>query len=453
MAKHKIICGHVLDVLKDIPSESINCIVTSPPYWGLRKYPDSSVRVWGGNEKCNHEWEVEWKRIGREFARLDFPYHKCIKCGAWKGQLGLEPDSNMFIRHLCDIFDEIKRILRKDGTCWVNLADSYSNKSLCLIPFRFAIEMVNRGWLLRNIIIWVKPNPLPESVKDRFSEDYEFLFFFAKSKRYYFEQQLFPLAKTTITRSFFPFYPDSEKSQVWRDTETGVGRDAQTFNEEVYKKIARGEKLFRNMRCVWNIPVKPYPFFHFAVFPEELVETPIKAGCPEYTCSKCGIPQVPIYETKKLIDVIIDEDIKYNTKYDPELTGQTLQGFIRSQSIAKERNSSRIIAEQLFPHDKKLQQEFINLIHDHSSVILQRYIIGYKICGCGTGVKRGVVLDPFAGSGTVSLVAEKLGRDSISIEVVPEYCDMIEKRLKPFTKQQGLFERCIITRELGEKDE
>jgi len=459
VAYHKIICGHILDALKTIPNESINCVITSPPYWGLRKYPDAAIRVWDEDKNCDHEWKngmkkqvgggpvsPEWQRTGREHTRIDFPYRECEKCGAWEGQLGHEPNPEMFIRHLCDIFDEIKRVLRKDGTCWVNISDCYRDRCLCLIPFKFVTEMVNRGWILRNTIIWYKPNPLPESVKNRFSTDFEYLFFFVKSKKYYFDQPMCPLAETTVKRSFSPFYPDNERAVYWREQQVGKGRDSQTFNQEVFAKIAKGEKLYRNMRCVWEIPIRPTPFIHFAVFPEALVETPIKAGCPQYICKRCDKPREPIYKTEKLVEMLEKTDLEYDTKYVEELTGQSLQGFIRCQTIAKERCSSRDVAVKLFPDNPKLQQEFINFVHDHPAV-RKRKLIGYEDCECGAGFRNGVVLDPFAGSGTVAIVAERLGRDSISIEVVPEYCEMIKKRFEPLIKQKRLFEECIVEEE------
>ena len=174
---NKIIHGDSLEVLQTLPGESIDCVVTSPPYWALRDY-------------------------------------------GVPGQLGLESTFNEYISKLCDIFDEVKRVLKKEGTCWVNIGDTYvgsgfgaggkhhflsdqalknptkfaglPNKSLCQIPSRFAIEMCNRGWILRNEIIWHKPNCMPQSVKDRFTVDFEKIFFFVKSKKYYFETQYEP---------------------------------------------------------------------------------------------------------------------------------------------------------------------------------------------------------------------------------------------------------------------
>ena len=201
MDLNKIYTGHALDVLKTLPEYSVNMCITSPPYWGLRDYKTNPA-IWNDG---------------------------------WQGELGAEPDFNHYIKHLCDVFDEVKRVLKDDGTCWVNIGDTYGgcslnssygikakgdtsflnsvehlqkvahtlgkySKSLLLIPFRFAIEMQNRGWTVRNVIIWQKPNATPQSVKDRFTVDFEYLFFFSKNKKYYFEQQLEPIKQSTYNR-------------------------------------------------------------------------------------------------------------------------------------------------------------------------------------------------------------------------------------------------------------
>lgn len=265
MEINKIYNGDALETLKGFPKESINMCITSPPYWGLRDY-------------------------------------------GVDGQLGLESNFDDYITKLCDIFDEVKRVLTNDGTCWVNIGDSYngsgkagkkgsdyqkrhrefgkpskepqrfgvptndqsiSKKSLCGIPFRFALEMMNRGWILRNTIIWHKPNCMPSSAKDRFTVDFEYLFFFSKNKKYYFKQQL-------------------EKS-IWAKKDkrfiTGPTAGGKTTDEKaqyaIQKAGAYRKDGMKNKRCVWTITTKPYKGAHFAVFPPELVETPIKAGCPE----------------------------------------------------------------------------------------------------------------------------------------------------------------------------
>ena len=264
---NKLLQGDALEVLKTLDSESVDCCITSPPYWALRDY-------------------------------------------GVVGQLGLEPTFQEYITKLCDIFDEVRRVLKKTGTCWVNLGDSYNNSSwankesrldkrrynlntmecgrggqtnypdkcLCQIPARFSIEMCNRGWILRNTIIWHKPNCMPSSVKDRFTVDFEYVFFFVKEKKYWFETQY----ETFLTQENRPHgivrnreyeyqgkYKITKQDQLGKATYTG-------FNHR-YSQPEQG----RNKRSVWRITTKPFKEAHFAVFPEELVETPIRAGCPK----------------------------------------------------------------------------------------------------------------------------------------------------------------------------
>ena len=202
MEYNRIIQGNNIRILPTIPRGVVNCIVTSPPYWGLRNY-GIKPQIWDGDKDCEHEFDeynsklLHENRQNLDGGTLGNPgYRKnlhgfgnakagfCHKCGAWRGNFGLEPTIELYIKHLCDIFDEAKKVLREDGTCWVNLGDSYNKtKSLCMIPQRFAIEMVNRGWILRNTIIWHKPNGMPESAKNRFTVDYEYIFFFSKSNK------------------------------------------------------------------------------------------------------------------------------------------------------------------------------------------------------------------------------------------------------------------------------
>jgi len=213
-------------------------------------------------------------------------------------ELGLEPTFQEYINKLCDIFDEVKRVLKKEGTCWVNMGDTYIStgegrhagytdpkykngrvgrqieanalpqiipeKCLAQIPNRFSIEMCNRGWILRNEIIWHKPNCMPSSVKDRFTVDFEKLFFFVKSKKYYFETQ------------YEPFKSEPTKLRDKRNENYG-----KAFLSPLGKGLRNGyEQGARNKRAVWTITTKPFREAHFATYPEALCETPIKAGCP-----------------------------------------------------------------------------------------------------------------------------------------------------------------------------
>jgi DNA modification methylase len=305
---NRILCGDALTTLKKLPSESVNCVVTSPPYWSLRDY------------------------------------------GVTR-QMGLEDSFDQYLTHLLAIFDEVRRVLEAQGTCWVNLGDVYStrssrqgtpqpalsrnsNKALhflkppapaflppkCLLqmPSRFALEMTSRGWTLRNEIIWHKPNCMPSSARDRFTVDFEKLFFFVKSRRYRFTQQFEPLreAKRLVrplvkaSGSRKRRYGDLRIAAINPKTEAASRR----------RMLANG----RNKRCVWQVATRPFRGDHFAVFPPELIEIPIRAGCPE----------------------------------------------------------------------------------------------------------GGIVLDPFSGSGTTALVAKRLGRRFIGIELNPKYVRMSRERLR-----------------------
>jgi len=358
-------CGDCLEVLKTLPSESVDCCMTSPPYWALRDY-------------------------------------------GVVGQLGLEPTFQEYITKLCDIFDEVKRVLKKEGTCWVNLGDTYNSKPIgrqvdplrskgqyehkkpfledisekCLlqIPSRFAIEMCNRGWILRNEIIWHKPNCMPSSVKDRFTVDFEKVFFFVKSKKYYFETQYEPHESK-------PHKYNGKKIQI----AAGNSR-AESDGSEFYNPQGR------NKRAVWRITTKPYKEAHFATFPPELVETPIKAGCPQFVCKKCGKAREKIYKEKT--------GMKYTEEGNP-------QGINRS--VMKWNDS----------HPTKNPRFWS-----------ETTVVGHTDCGCNAGFEGGTVLDPFAGSGTTGAVAKKLGRGFIGIELNPEYLKLAEKRI---SKEETLF--------------
>ena len=244
---NRIICGNCLEVMKEMPSESVDLVMFSPPYWGLRDYGEEAIAVWGGDPNCEHEWietaenlegytsKRRWQHgINREenpecWSREIKKYGFCVKCGAWRGQLGLEPHPQMYIDHLVMICREIKRILKKSGSMYINLGDTYyggggtqgrpkeridlertkveagaypppeywkirgsfrSNwlqpKQKLLIPFRVAIALQEDGWIIRNDIIWHKPNAMPSSVKDRLNVTHEYIFHCVKSRKYYY---------------------------------------------------------------------------------------------------------------------------------------------------------------------------------------------------------------------------------------------------------------------------
>ena len=241
--------------LTNIPDASVDMCVTSPPYYNLRDYKNSS-------------------------------------------QIGAENTVNDFVENLCKVFDEVKRILKPTGSCWVNIGDTYDKKRLLQVPSRFEIAMCDRGWHLRNEIIWSKPNPQPISSKDRFWGNHEKFFWFVKDvKKYYFNRDpiLVPQAEISIRRMFSKNNMDKRKDFNASDKEGfGISSSNQDkhyarMREEMgIDKEFNYEELVKSGKCptrpefdTWDIPSVTYKGAHFAVYPPELIEKPILSCCPE----------------------------------------------------------------------------------------------------------------------------------------------------------------------------
>lgn len=331
----KIYQGNSLDVLQRLPDESVHCVVTSPPYWQLRNY------------------EVD-------------------------GQIGLEPTINEFIDTLVKLFREIKRVLHKSGTLWVNMGDSYNSaqtrgtwgnqskhgyldhgasrstiknlhsKNLVGQPWRLAFALQDDGWILRSDIIWHKTNPMPSSVTDRPTPAHEYLFLFSKSSKY--------------------FYDHLAIREVGEHCES------------------------RNKRTVWSIPTEAFADAHFATYPTRLVTPCILAGTSEKgCCPKCFTPWTFILKR--------DE-----TKTDP--------GKPRKRANAP---GSELSSKSMFR-----TRQWSTYSYD----------VWAPACKCDAGEPIPcTVLDPFHGSGTTGLVAARLNRNYVGIELNPEYIEISKKRL------------------------
>lgn len=283
---NKIIIGNALSDLKYINSESVNCCVTSPPYFGLRDY-------------------------------------------GVDGQIGLEYSIEEYIKKLLIVFREIKRILRSDGTLWLNIADSYAGsgkgrnsdgefsekaenfqktgqinskllhtvktlkrKNLMGIPWRLALALQDDGWYLRQDIIWYKPNCMPESVKDRCTRSHEYIFLLSKSSQYYFDYDAIKepcvgYEKSYLQGSKGTLTPNTGRRKGNRKTFRGNGvyTNNQSFNNSCKTSNdsvgnAKNDTGLRNKRDVWSVATKGYNGAHFATFPPELIKPCISAGCP-----------------------------------------------------------------------------------------------------------------------------------------------------------------------------
>jgi len=515
---NKIYCCDSLTALNAMPDESIDMIITSPPYWSLRDYGKSTKVIWDEKTNCKHQWKKidnagnftyragKTTTVGAQLKKDIWQGNKqsdfCSLCGAWYGSLGLEPTFDLYIKHLCDIFDEAKRVLKKTGTVWVNIGDTYSQsgkgawknkhsqkevyvpdkkpkiketlpaKCLVSIPARFQLEMINRGWILRNIIVWQKPNAMPSSIVDRFTVDFEYLFFFAKSNQIQFwtnrktgelvskqplgikgrenidwnwrEQEILDeegwqkiakergysptdrKARTTVGLLNKYKIKKRKKVSLWKGYTYYFERQFESYKgpmnrwggeklkadgkstwdkgtgQTTYRdRSMRPNKQGRNKRCVWSIPTRPFKGAHFAVFPPELLETPIRAGCPEFICKKCGKPKNKIYKKP-------DMSQRPQRSSDAKTSEDKFLGF-KKRSAGQKYQDWRIKNPD--------------------------YFIGYAKCNCNAGFRGGIVLDPFIGAGTTALVAKKLERNFIGLELNPDYIKIANKRLKENEKQ------------------
>lgn len=336
-----LLTGHCLDLLRDLPDESVDSCVTSPPYWGLRDY-GTEPQVWGGRSNCRHKWSgVTVPAANGSAAMLGVSpkphsatrYSRgssfCLTCGAWKGSLGLEPTPGLYVEHLVEVFREVRRVLKKEGTLWLVLGDCFAGswgnygstrtggsetrrpgrpaaafvppqavapglkrKDLVGIPWQVAFALRGDGWYLRSDIVWNKPNAVPESARDRPTRAHEFVFLFAKSRRYYYDWEAIaePLAESSLRRlrqASFDRQAGGPKDYATAAAGGGPDRSARKVIVNLKGRALPGgsrvsyPRAYRkNRRSVWTLPTHPYPGEHFATYPPELVRPCVLAGSP-----------------------------------------------------------------------------------------------------------------------------------------------------------------------------
>ena len=307
-----ILIGDVIEKLKEIPDQHINTCVTSPPYWGLRDYGTAEWK--GGDSDCDHikgtlQSQKSTLHPGSnnkndKRTTTGMPYSDiCGKCGAIRqdNQIGLEKTPELYVDKMVKVFREVRRVLRDDGTLWLNLGDSYAAnqgdgfdtnkdggerkrlsaspkvksglppKNLVGIPWRVAFALQADGWYLRQDIIWHKPNPMPESVKDRCTKAHEYIFLLSKSQKYYYDHEAIKEPADT---------PVNSKSKCGFGSLEGKNNTIEYSHSN--KTGKRWEKTdTRNKRSVWTVSTKPFSGAHFATFPPNLIEPCILAGCPK----------------------------------------------------------------------------------------------------------------------------------------------------------------------------
>ena len=343
----------------------------------------------------------------------------CSLCGAWRGCYGLEPTIELYVQHTVEIFRELRRVLRKDGVCFLNLGDSYAtqsgtyggaekykglqankgtssthkqqkpkniglkHKDLCGVPWRVALALQADGWWLRSDIIWAKLNPMPESVTDRPTRSHEYIFLLTKQSKYFWDQEAVreKLCESTIQRDKTP----RGRKQNCGGSEISLRGIPYTQELGNMQSNPSG----RNIRSVLTIATQPYPEAHFATFPTALVEKCLAAGTSEkVVCPKCGAPWARV-----VAKGLTAHDGKTSSSY-PK--GATANRLALLRQAARERG-------------REYQNETQTLGWQPSCQCPEHHPIPTT------------VLDPFGGSGTVGLVAAKMGRNAILIELKPEY--------------------------------
>lgn len=448
MQPDQIICGEAWEELRKLPGESVDCCITSPPYYGLRNY---QTGIWVGGD-ASHKHDRIAARSGRGGSGSpgkqtmgacpsDVPCDRC-SCGARYVdlQIGLEASPEAYVAKQVEVFREVRRVLKDEGTLWLNLGDSYwggkgqSNygfqerrtsptmerdhhnitgmgqtrptdgkhheikpKDLIGIPWMVAFALRADGWWLRSDIIWEKPNCMPESVTDRPTRGHEYLFLFAKSQKYYYDAEAIkePLSEKS-------FHPDgSLKAGHHARPDSAIPHGAK--NPATYKRSALEMTNLngRNKRTVWTIPTKPFKEAHFATFPEKLVEPCILAGTSEKgNCPACGKAWERVVDRKQIIR---------------PRTNSTTESHV--QNVSGRRGC---------PND-----------YGGTDVTT----IGWRpSCSCildcaWPAPTRPVVLDPFFGAGTVGVVAKKLGRSYIGIELSSDYVDIARRRIQALPRR------------------
>lgn len=337
-----IVQGHTLDILRRLPSESVQSCITSPPYYGLRNYGTtpqtfSGINASGERATCTDacDWQAAATRRKRspedvtagtkQDTNSGTKHHlpstrTCAVCGAWQGELGLEPTPELYITHLVEIFREVRRVLKPSGTLWLNIGDSYTSgksrystkeqtvagggerpekygvmhnggkpdlyyhptlkdKDLMLIPARLAIALQEDGWYGRSDIIWEKPNCMPESVRDRPTKSHEYLFLLTKSTSYYYDAKAVrePLAESTLNDKRNGTGRHTHKNSKYRQVVSMKSSQPFWYRAKTFVNPENG----RNLRTVWKVNTRNYKGAHFATFPPELIRRPILAGTAE----------------------------------------------------------------------------------------------------------------------------------------------------------------------------
>lgn len=344
LPRRQVLIGDALARLRDLPTASVDCCITSPPYYLLRDY-------------------------------------------GMEGQVGLESHVEDWVGRLREVMAQVARVLKPTGSAWLNLGDSFSRaprygtppKGLLLGPERLLLALAADGWIVRNKVVWAKPNPMPHSVTDRLNTTYELVYFLVRSRKYYFALDEIREPHRSVGRpraSRHGKYETADRS--WAGPLAGSNSGLARAHEDGRP----GHLLGRNPGDVWMLPTGSYRGAHFATFPERLIVRPLLASCPERVCQVCDRPW---------------------------------QRQVTTSTLGKRQPAGDDPMVRRYPGRWLVLRELGHLNPG---------------CDCQADWLAGVVLDPFFGSGTVGVVAEAHDRDWVGIELNPAYASLSAQRLQ-----------------------
>jgi DNA modification methylase len=452
----QVLVGDVREQLDLLPDASVQCVCTSPPYWGLRDYGVA-------------------------------------------GQIGLEPTPDAYVQAIVEVFQSVRRVLKDDGVCWVNLGDSYNSattadrrpsqtaehgyftninkrvdfpglkaKDLCGIPWRVAFALQADGWYLRSDIIWAKKNCMPESVTDRPTKAHEYIFLLSKCEQYYFDADAIaePVAPSTLRQAETLYEgkatkdyaaagaqdPSAVKARIVAKMNSAPARarakhrqsDPQSAGHRIVDNVAAARAmgnphdnpfgLTRNVRSVWHLPTQPYPDAHFATFPEAIPERCIKAGS-RGPGKRCDCDE--IIETPTGSGPIDDPSLVtgFNRPRRPDegtrpITRREQREYDEQMRQSPYRAEMATAAGQAFAHYIRTDKSGARPLPDRllCEWLARGWLVPPTPCDCP--IEPGdLVLDPFCGSGTTGQVAVQLGRSFIGIELNPAYAELARTRI------------------------
>ena len=409
--------GNVVDVLAELPEQSVDCCITSPPYWGLRDYGLPAM-VWGGDPDCEHCFYFPSEK-GNVIALNQPAKGFCVKCGAWLGCHGLEPTVALWVKHEVEIFRQVRRVLKDDGTVWLNLGDAYASrggagwqgkhgarsnrthtqrnllgnttsenikqKDLIGLPWRVAFALQADGWYLRSDIVWEKPNCMPESVKDRPTKSHEYIFLLSKSDRYYYDYKSIMEPASPDTHARYA----RGRSDHHKNTDGGPGNQtiAKTFKHMLDKVPSGWDTSNGDHR---NLTGR----YRHGVNPKAAQSTP---GSRQNASFSTAVKDIVKYRNKRTVWKV------------------PTRGFKGA----------------------------------HFATFPPALIEPCVLAGCPIG---GTVLDPFFGAGTTGIVSHENGRRFIGIELGKHYLDGITiPRIKAATVQMNIFAFSRPTRQEQER--